>query len=84
MPTEVLTIVISAVAVMLSFFTCFGWLIQRFDRALQQSAHRMEQRIDRVEHELGQRIDRVERELVEVKVAVARIEGPQRRLLTAH
>ncbi|WP_159498962.1 hypothetical protein [Microbacterium sp. 18062] len=47
-------------------------------------------RIDGVEEKLGARIDKVdariggvERELVEVKIAVARIEGPPRHLLSA-
>jgi uncharacterized protein YdcH (DUF465 family) len=38
-------------------------------------------RIDRVEQELGDRMERVEQSVVELKVAVARIEGPQRHLL---
>jgi len=37
-------------------------------------------RISGVEHELGKRISGVERELVEVKIAIARIEGPPRHL----
>lgn len=40
-------------------------------------------RITGVERELGTRIAGVERELVEVKIAVARIEGPPRHLIPA-
>ncbi|MFT4050907.1 MAG: response regulator [Microbacterium sp.] len=46
-------------------------------------------RIDRVETELGARIDRVETEfggirgeIVELKIAIARLEGPPQRLIT--
>lgn len=40
-------------------------------------------RIDSFEHNLGARIDKVSDELVEVKIAVARFEGPPRHLLPA-
>ncbi len=79
MSTETIAIVLSAATLLLGFVSAFGWLI-----------HRMDARIDRVENALGDRIDRVEnelegvrRELVEVKIAVARIEGPPRHLLPA-
>ncbi|WP_448389356.1 hypothetical protein [Microbacterium aurum] len=71
MSTETIAVVISAATLMLSFFACFGWMVQRIDRVEQ-----------RLEQRLGERIDRVEHELVEVKIAVARIEGPPRRLVT--
>ncbi|GAB3630756.1 hypothetical protein GCM10027421_01090 [Microbacterium shaanxiense] len=40
-------------------------------------------RIDTVEEKLGARIDKVASEQVELKVAIARIEGPPRHLVSA-
>lgn len=39
-------------------------------------------RIDGVRNDLGARIDKMTDELVEVKIAVARVEGPPRHLIT--
>lgn len=50
-----------------SMIAGFAWVIRR---------------IDGVEHRLGTRIDAVNGELTEVKIAVARIEGPARQFLT--
>ncbi|HWL60602.1 MAG TPA: hypothetical protein VNQ48_06930 [Microbacteriaceae bacterium] len=72
MSTETIAIVISTAALLLSFFGAFGWMV-----------HRMDSKVDSLEAKLGARIDRVEQELVEVKVAIARLEGPPHRLLTA-
>jgi hypothetical protein len=44
---------------------------------LARQSRRLETRFDRVES----RLDRVESEIVDLRVAVARIEGPQTRLL---
>lgn len=52
---------------LLGFLTIIGWLVTRADRQFER---------------LGTRIDGVERELIEVKIAVARIEGPPRHLVT--
>ncbi len=68
MSTETIAIVISTATLLLGFASAFGWMI-----------HRMDSRFDR----LSDRIDRVEHELVEVKIAVARLEGPPRHLLAA-
>jgi len=43
---------------------------------------RLGARIDTVEERLGARIETVDHELVEVKIAVARIEGPRPRFVT--
>ncbi|MEJ1921924.1 response regulator [Microbacterium sp. KHB019] len=40
-------------------------------------------RIDALDEKLGARIDKVADELVEVKIALARVEGPPRHLITA-
>ncbi len=82
MSVDTLAIVISAATLLLGFVTAFGWLVTRMDARIDRVESGLGQRLDRVEHELGQRLDRVEHELVEVKIAVARIEGPPRHLVT--
>ncbi|KZE89994.1 hypothetical protein AVP41_02796 [Microbacterium sp. TNHR37B] len=82
MSVDTLAIVISAATLLLGFVTAFGWLVSRMDARIDRVEHGLAQRIERVEHELAQRIERVEHELVEVKIAVARIEGPPRHLVT--
>lgn len=66
------TVVGVGVTMLVSLFGGFAWVIRRSD------AH-----IDAVGDRLDARIAGVERELVEVKVAVARIEGPRPRFTTA-
>ena len=70
MSVELIALVISTLTMLLGFVTVIGWLITRSDR-----------QFDRLRTDLGGRIDSVERELVELKIAVARIEGPPRHLL---
>lgn len=72
MSIETIAILISGATLLLGYFTAFGWM-----------AHRSDQQFVRSSTELGGRIDRVEHELVEVKIAVARIEGPPRPALSA-
>lgn len=72
MSVETITMVISAVSLLLTFAAGFAWMIKRTD-----------ERFDGVESRLTERIVGVERELVEVKIAIARIEGPPRHLIQA-
>ncbi|MFT4136738.1 hypothetical protein [Microbacterium sp.] len=83
------------VTIVIGLFGAMAWLIRRVDeridgveRKLGERIDRMGERIDGVERSLGERIDGVERnlaavarELTEVKVAVARWEGPKPRLI---
>lgn len=71
MSVETITMLVSTVSILLALAGGFGWMI-----------HRMDSRIDSVESKLGARIDRVADELVEMKIAVARIEGTPRHLIT--
>lgn len=100
MSVETLTVIISAVSLLLAFFGVIGWLISRLDAQFTRLDAKNERRIDGVEERLGARIDGVEKridgvevrlvaridgvahELVEVKIGLARLEGPPRRLLT--
>ncbi|MFS0911112.1 response regulator [Microbacterium sp. 179-I 3D2 NHS] len=79
---EVITTIAAAVSIVVAFAGLLGWFIRRLDARFD----RVDARFDRVEL----RIDRVEdqlsgfrHELTEVKIAVARLEGPHPRLITA-
>lgn len=89
MSAETIAVIISAASLLLSFFGAFGWLIHRmdarFDR-VDERFHRIDQRFDRVSEQfdrVGERIDQLQREVVEVKIGLARIEGPERRIVPA-
>lgn len=68
MSIESIAVVISAAGLLLGFVSAFAWMVVRMDRGFER---------------VNDRISGVERELVEVKIAVARIEGPGRHLITA-
>lgn len=94
MSAETLTIVLSAVGLLLTLatimFAGFAWCIRRIDGVERSLAARIDggddklgARIDGVEERLGARIDGVAADVIELKVAVARLEGPQRHLIVA-
>ena len=74
MSTEVLAIIISAVGVVVtlgtSMFVGAAWMIRRID-----------DRIDAVDEKLSTRIDAVAADVTDLKISVARLEGPPRHLL---
>ncbi|KRD49838.1 hypothetical protein ASE34_16705 [Microbacterium sp. Root280D1] len=90
MSAEIITIVISAVGLLLALggtmFAGFAWCIRRSD-SLRTDLVGVETslgaRIDGVEQRLTARIDGVAADVTELKVAVARLEGPQRHLIVA-
>lgn len=67
MSTETITILIGIVSLLLALAGGFGWMVHRMDR---------------MGAELNGRMDRMSDELVEVRIAIARVEGPPRHLLT--
>jgi len=73
--TETLTIVVSAIGIVLtlgtSLFAAGAWMIRRID-----------DRIDAVDEKLSTRIDAVAADVTDLKISVARLEGPPRHLLT--
>ena len=75
MTTETLTIVISAIGIVLtlgtSLFAAGAWMIRRID-----------DRIDAVDEKLSTRIDAVAADVTDLKISVARLGGPPRHLLT--
>lgn len=79
MSVEMITTLVGIVSILLALAGGFGWMIHRIDGV----ERKLGSRIDGVENNLGSRIDKVADELVEVKVAIARIEGPPRHLVSA-
>ncbi|WP_431790120.1 hypothetical protein [Microbacterium paraoxydans] len=98
MSADTLTIIVSAIGVVLtlgaSLFAAGAWMIRRIDERLGTVDHRLSTRIDSVEEKLTARIDTVEEKLgaridavaadvTDLKIAVARLEGPPRHLLVS-
>ena len=92
MSPETLTIVISAIGIVLTLGTSmFGgltWVIYRMDARIDGVTGRIDSveerltaRIDGVEEKLTARIDTVGADVTDLKIAVARLEGPPRHLV---
>lgn len=79
MSIEVITIVASAATLLVALISGFGWVVSRMDARFAQQDARIEARFAGVET----RLTGLEHELTEVKIAVARIEGPPRRFIEA-
>lgn len=93
MSIEVITIVASAATLLVALISGFGWVVSRMDARFAQQDARIEARFAGVDgrftgmeerfHGIEARLAGVEHELTEVKIAVARIEGPPRRFIEA-
>ena len=94
MSTEVLAIIISAIGVVLalgtSTFVGAAWMVRRIDAVDQKLTARIDvvdekltSRIDAVDEKVTSRIDAVAADVTDLKISVARLEGPPRHLLTA-
>ncbi|HET8926847.1 MAG TPA: hypothetical protein VFN24_03360 [Microbacterium sp.] len=88
MSVETIAVIISIVTMLLAFFGVVGWLAARIYAGDQKLSARIDtmddmltKRIDSLGKKLSGRIDGVERELIEVKIGLARLERPPRRLL---
>ena len=83
MSTETLATIISAVGVVVtlgtSMFVGAAWMVRRIDAVDEK----LSTRIDVVEERLSTRIDGVAADVTDLKISVARLEGPPRYLLTA-
>ena len=81
MSAEILAIVVSAVGIVLTLGTTmlagFAWCVRRIDAVDRKSSERS----DRLEHSLGARIDALAADVTDLKIAVARLEGPVRHLI---
>ena len=95
MSTEVLAIIISAVGVVVtlgtSTFVGAAWMVRRIDAVDEKLSTRIDAvdekltaRIDAVDEKLSSRIDAVAADVTDLKISVARLEGPPRHLLTAN
>lgn len=75
---EIVAVVLSAVGIVLtlgtSMFLGFAWCVRRTDA--------VDLRLHAVEERLSARIDALGHDVTELKIAVARIEGPVPHLLT--
>ncbi|EYT60386.1 MULTISPECIES: hypothetical protein [Microbacterium] len=87
MSTEVLAIIISAIGIVLtlgtSLFAAGAWMIRRIDDRIDAVDEKLSTRIDAVDEKLTARIDAVAADVTDLKISVARLEGPPRHLLTA-
>ncbi|WAA65833.1 hypothetical protein [Microbacterium oxydans] len=104
MTTDTMTIVISAIGIVLtvstSQFAGAAWMVRRIDAvddklndridAVEENLSRridavdenLSSRIDAVDDKLSSRIDAVAADVTDLKISVARLEGPPRHLLT--
>ncbi|WP_262001721.1 hypothetical protein [Microbacterium sp. Mcb102] len=87
MTTETWTIVISAIGIVLtlgaSLFAAGAWMIRRIDDRIDAVDEKLSTRIDAVDEKLSSRIDAVAADVTDLKISVARLEGPPRHLLMA-
>ncbi|WP_372467550.1 hypothetical protein ACCO44_17205 [Microbacterium maritypicum] len=98
MTTETWTIVVSAIGIVLtlgaSLFAAGAWMIRRIGDRIDAVDEKLSTRIDAVDEKLSTRIDAVDEKLssridavaadvTDLKISVARLEGPPRHLLTA-
>jgi len=72
-----MTVTPDAIGVVVAIFVALVTFIGAVGGLLSRQSRWISERFDQVDR----RMDRVEAELVEVKIAVARLEGPQPRLL---
>ena len=94
MSTDSLTVVISAIGIVLTLgtgmFAAMAWVVRRIDAVDAKLTTRIDAvdeklttRIDTVDEKLTTRLDAVASDVTDLKIAVARLEGPPRHLLTA-
>lgn len=86
MSIELVTMIVTVASTLLGLAAGFGWMITRTDARFEKFEQRIdarfeksEQRFDRLETDIAQ----VKAEIGEVKIAIARLEGPAPRLLVA-
>ncbi len=77
---EIITMIASAVAIVAAIGGVFAWGMKRIDAKFEKVDARFD-RVDARFERVEDRLSRVEHELTEVKIAVARLEGPPRHLI---
>lgn len=88
MSTETLATIISAVGVVVtlgaSMFAAGAWMVHRIVHRIDGVEEKLSTRIDAVDEKLSTRIDALAADVTDLKISVARLEGPPRHLLSAH
>ena len=91
---EVITMLATAVTLLVAIISGFGWMINRmdarfaevvatFNARFETQDSKLDARFETQDAKLDARFDRIEQEIVEVKIAIARLEGPTPRLIAA-
>lgn len=87
---EIITTLAAVAGLLVALAGGFGCLIRRSDAQfgilaakIHAQGSALSAKIDAQSARLDEKIEGVQRELVEVKIAIARIEGPQPRFITA-
>ena len=91
---EVITMLATAVTLLVAIISGFGWMINRmdarfaevvatFNARFEAQDAKFDARFEAQDAKLDARFDRIEQEIVEVKIAIARLEGPTPRLIAA-
>ncbi|TFB16544.1 response regulator [Microbacterium sp. 3H14] len=76
---EIITILATAATTLVATVGGFGWMISRMDARFAA----VDARFDAQEAKYDVRFTRIEQEVFEVKIAIARLEGPTPRLIAA-
>ncbi|MEV8173062.1 response regulator [Microbacterium sp. NPDC079176] len=91
---ELVTMIVTVATTLLGLAAGFGWMITRTDARFEMFEQRMDARFEKVEQRMDARFEKFEQrmdarfekvavELGEVKIAIARLEGPAPRPLVA-
>ena len=83
MSIEVITIVASAATLLVAVLGGFAWMISHLVNHMDLRFAQVDARFESLESRFDARLSAVERELTEVKISVARLEGPPRRFIEA-
>lgn len=84
MSAELIATLSAFITLGIGMFAGFAWMVRRLDRVddrLGTRIDKLDTRIDTLENKLGERIDALAGEVTDLKIAVARFEGPQRHLI---
>lgn len=79
---EVITMLACAVSIIIAFASGCGWLINRMDVRFARMDARIDEKFAAQDARIDEKFARVDRELAELRIAIARLEGPPRRLAT--
>ena len=91
---EVITMLGAGVTLLAAIISGFGWMISRmdarfeamdakFDARFAAQDAKFDARCDTMEAKFDSRFTRIDQEIFEVKIAIARLEGPTPRLIAA-